>query len=120
MKTLLKLEEFGMLLLSVFLFSRLDFAWWWFTVLFLIPDMGFVGYVINNKVGAWCYNVLHHKGIAVMAFIFGEIYNLEWLQLLGLVMFGHAAFDRMLGYGLKYNESFYHTHLGKIGKRSKS
>jgi hypothetical protein len=31
-------------------------------------------------------------------------------------LFGHSAFDRMLGYGMKYTDSFQHTHLGLIGK----
>jgi hypothetical protein len=26
--------------------------------------------------------------------------------------------DRIFGYGLKYSDSFYHTHLGMIGKPS--
>jgi hypothetical protein len=34
-------------------------------------------------------------------------------------MFSHAAFDRMLGYGLKYEQGFRHTHLGTIGKAQK-
>jgi hypothetical protein len=38
------------------------------------------------------------------------------MQLAGLIMFGHSAFDRLLGYGLKFKDSFNHTHLGHIGK----
>jgi hypothetical protein len=34
----------------------------------------------------------------------------------GIVLFGHSAFDRILGYGLKYPDSFNNTHLGRIGK----
>ena len=33
-----------------------------------------------------------------------------------LHLVAHAAFDRSLGYGLKYALGFRHTHLGLIGR----
>ncbi|WP_066221863.1 DUF4260 domain-containing protein [Formosa haliotis] len=120
MKTLLKLEEVGMLLLAIYLFSQLSFAWWWYLALFFLPDAGFVGYVFSNKIGAFLYNILHHKGVAIVLYIAGTFWHIEILQLAGLVMFGHAAFDRLFGYGLKYNDSFHNTHLGYIGKSKAS
>jgi hypothetical protein len=45
MKTLLKIEEAFVLGLSIFLFSKLDFAWWWYPVLILTPDLSMVGYL---------------------------------------------------------------------------
>ncbi|MFN3665935.1 MAG: DUF4260 family protein, partial [Sediminibacterium sp.] len=33
-----------------------------------------------------------------------------------LVLLAHSTFDRVAGYGLKYFDSFDHTHLGWIGK----
>jgi len=32
--------------------------------------------------------------------------------LVGLIIYGHASFDRIMGYGLKYRDAFKHTHLG--------
>ena len=49
MKNLMKLEELAMLLLSVYLFSRLSIAWWWFPALLLVPDLGALGYLFGNK-----------------------------------------------------------------------
>jgi hypothetical protein len=40
----------------------------------------------------------------------------EWLQISGIILFGHSSMDRSLGYGLKLNEGFKYTHLGMIGK----
>lgn len=120
MKTILKLEELGMLLLSIFLFTQLSFSWWWFLVLFLTPDVGFVGYAFNPKIGAFCYNMLHHRSVGVILYIIGGLLHIEVFQLIGIIVFGHAAFDRLLGYGLKYNDSFHNTHLGYIGKSSKT
>ena len=44
-------------------------------------------------------------------------FNQEYLQLAGIILFGHASFDRVLGYGLKYSDSLNKAHLGKIGKQ---
>ena len=35
----------------------------------------------------------------------------------GACLAGHIALDRLQGYGLKYDNSFQHTHLGMLGKR---
>jgi hypothetical protein len=36
---------------------------------------------------------------------------------LALVWFAHIGMDRALGYGLKYDDAFTHTHLGIIRGR---
>jgi hypothetical protein len=116
MKTLLKTEEAVQLVFAVYLNTFLPNAWWWYWVFFLLPDIGFIGYALNTKIGAFTYNILHHKGIALAIYVLGlSLTNFE-LQFTGLLLFGHSAFDRMLGYGLKYADSFQHTHLGMIGK----
>ena len=33
-----------------------------------------------------------------------------------IILFAHISMDRIFGYGLKFNDSFFNTHLGKIGK----
>lgn len=115
MKTTLKVEEGIMLLFSIYLFNSLDFNWWWYLVLFLTPDVSFLGYKINKIVGAYLYNLFHHKGLALIIYIIGVSLKNEYLQLIGIILFGHSSFDRILGYGLKYTDSFNNTHLGKIG-----
>lgn len=120
MKNLIKLEELFLFGLSIFLFSRLDFAWWWFLVLFLAPDLSMLGYLHNAQTGAIAYNLAHHKGAAIAIFIAGVIFGNQTIQLIGLIIFGHSSLDRVFGYGLKYPDSFEHTHLGMIGKNAKS
>ena len=39
---------------------------------------------------------------------------------LGLVWLAHIGLDRLLGYGLKYDDSFQHTHLGIQGRRKEA
>ena len=101
MKTLIKLEELAFLVLSFYLFLALDYAWWWFPLLFFVPDVSMIGYLINSKVGALAYNFIHHKALAILLYLFGSLTRLAVLQLAGLVMFGHSSLDRVLGFELQ-------------------
>jgi hypothetical protein len=116
MKAILKLEELAMFAVSIYLFSLLPYAWWVFPALLLTPDIGMLGYGWNAKVGAWVYNIFHHKGLAILIGALGLVGNIQVLILPGVILFAHACFDRILGYGLKYNDSFTHTHLGELKK----
>lgn len=120
MQIQLKAEELAMWGLSFGLFHFTDLSWWWYAGLFFAPDLGLVAYAIDARTGAFFYNLLHHKGVALLAFCLGAVLNQPVLTALGAVFFGHSAFDRVMGYGLKYPDSFHHTHLGYIGKVAKS
>jgi hypothetical protein len=48
--------------------------------------------------------------------VLGGSSGVQWLQLVGLILLGHSSLDRVFGYGLKYADSFRHTHLGWIGR----
>jgi hypothetical protein len=120
MNTTLKLEELALFLLGIFLFSQLHFAWWWFLVLILTPDIGMIGYLFENKTGAFTYNLFHHRGIAIACYLIGIYTHSEITQLIGVILFSHAAMDRIFGYGLKYEKGFKFTHLGEIGDNSKT
>ena len=117
MKNILKIEELGLFVLGIYLFSMLDYHWWWFLVLILVPDLSMIGYFFGNKTGAFCYNLAHHRGIAIAIYLIAiYFWNLE-MQLCGVILFAHSSMDRMFGYGLKYTTGFNDTHLGEIGKK---
>lgn len=118
MKTTLQLEEIAMLALGIYLYNTLSYPWWVFLALFLAPDIGMLGYLVNSKIGALLYNVFHHKGLAIGIYSIGVYSTNPILQLAGIILFSHAAFDRILGYGLKYEKGFKFTHLGDIGKNN--
>ena len=114
MQKILKLEEFAMLLFGAFLFSQLDYSWWWFFGLFFAPDLSMLGYAINPKIGAYTYNFWHHKGLAILLYAIGIFTVTPWLTLAGIIIFSHSSMDRMFGFGLKYKEGFKSTHLGEL------
>lgn len=105
-----------MFLLSISLFAHLPFAWWWWLVWILAPDLSMLAYLGGNKIGAIGYNFVHHKGIAIVVYLTGVYTNNVYLSFAGLILFGHSCMDRGMGYGLKYFSGFQDTHLGKIGR----
>lgn len=115
MKNLLKLEELAQALLALAVFARLPYAWWVLPATFLLPDLSMVGYLTGPRVGAFCYNFAHHKALAVAVGLAGWWLGQPVLELAGTVLFFHSAFDRLLGYGLKYATGFQDTHLGRVG-----
>lgn len=115
MNKLIKLEELAQFLLSIFLFTRLEYNWWVFLACILLPDLSMLGYIVNTKVGAWLYNIFHHKLLGIVVLIIGMWMDNSMINLSGIILFGHSAMDRIFGYGLKYSDDFKHTHLGWIG-----
>jgi hypothetical protein len=121
MKNLLKLEELAQLCLAILglYLQPLHFAWWLWPILFLSPDLGMLGYLINTNVGAVTYNLTHHKLVAVLFIIVGYLLMQPVYTFTGLLLYAHSSFDRVLGYGLKYPDNFKHTHLGWLSVNDK-
>ncbi|MGC4023094.1 MAG: DUF4260 domain-containing protein [Cyclobacteriaceae bacterium] len=117
MTTLLRLEDAVKFIVAYWLSLYLGYSWWVFFALLLLPDVSMIGYLVNTKIGAILYNVAHHQGLALIVLGLGLYFSIPVLTLTGVILFGHSVMDRMLGYGLKYPDSFKHTHLGWIGKK---
>jgi hypothetical protein len=117
MEKIIKLEElaqFAVVVVAVY-YLPVQFSWWAWIVIFLLPDLGMLGYLINTQVGGITYNLLHHKLIALAVLGIGWYCSMPYIIMAGLVLYGHSSFDRMMGYGLKYFDAFKHTHLGMLG-----
>jgi hypothetical protein len=117
MKNILRLEEAAMFGLCFYALTLFQVDWWVYLFLLIGPDISFVGYTAGNKIGAICYNLFHHKGIAIAVFVTGFILRDELTQIIGIILFGHSSMDRMFGYGLKLPNGFKNTHLGIIGTK---
>ena len=114
MDKIIKLEEAGQLALAIagLYYQPIQFSWWMWPIIFLLPDIGMIGYTANPEVGAVIYNLVHHKLVALIMLGIGWHFQLPYITLTGLVLYGHSSMDRMFGYGLKYFDAFKHTHLG--------
>ena len=127
MKNLLKLEELAQLIICIVVLAMNAMPWWVYLLLALGPDIGMLGYLVGPRMGAFTYNLLHHKGMALLVAIVGMssvALSMMWgtppfghtLLMVSIILYGHSSLDRIFGYGLKYGDSFQHTHLGWIGK----
>jgi hypothetical protein len=110
-RPLLHLEGAAVLLLSLFSYHWSHASWLLFAVLFLVPDVSMIGYLVNTRVGSIAYNAVHtYIGPLILAgwsFWVGSHIAL-WIF---LIWTAHIGMDRMLGFGLKYPTRFKDTHL---------
>ena len=111
MKNLIRTEELSIFLLSIFLYSKLPYPWWLFPLLFLLPDLSMLGYLVSQKIGALIYNVIHYRALSLAILGAGYYLNSNILMLIGIIIFSHSTLDRAFDYGLKYADDFKHTHL---------
>ena len=116
MKTMIRFEEFGLFLFSIYLYSSLPFPWWYFPLLLFTPDLSMAGYTAGPRLGAAIYNIIHHRALALLLYVVGLLGAVPILSLAGIIMFAHSSLDRALGYGLIFPDAFTNTHLGRIGR----
>ena len=115
----IKIEEAALTAVSIYFLSRynLGLPVWIWMLLFFSPDISALGYLVNPRIGAWCYNLFHNRAIATALFAAGLLMHNDIMVAAGILLFAHSSFDRMMGYGLKYADDFKHTNLGWMGKK---
>ncbi len=110
--TLLRAEGLALLLAATYLFHLSGRSWGFYAAVFLLPDLGMLGYLAGPRWGAWIYN-LTHTTVLPLAWGLG----LAALKVapaafaLPVLWLAHIGFDRCLGFGLKRPEGFSRTHL---------
>lgn len=117
-RALLHLEGLAVLIASVLLYRELGGQWKLFAILFLVPDLSMLGYLLGRQIGAMTYNIAHSYVLPLALAAASVLYAPE-LQAFALIWLAHIGVDRAFGYGLKYTEGFGFTHLGRIGKAKK-
>lgn len=115
-RTLLQLEGAAIFASTVYLYRYKSLGSWpLFLGALLLPDLAMGGYLANTRVGAVTYNLLHTETPAVALLVAGLVSDWKEGMTAGLIWLAHIGMDRMFGFGLKYGDSFGHTHLGSIG-----
>lgn len=113
-KFLLQLEGAAALAAACVLYHQSRGGWLWFAVLFLSPDLFMLGYLAGNKSGARFYNFAHTYLLPCVLVAIYWLTGNAWSLWLGLIWLAHIGFDRLLGYGLKYETAFKDTHLQRV------
>jgi hypothetical protein len=112
----LRLEAAALLTGALIAYSTTGQHWWLVPVVVLLPDLAMTGYVGGTRIGAFLYNLAHATPVPAL------VIGLDWWQHrplvlgLGLVWLAHIGLDRLMGYGLKYDDHFQHTHLGILDR----
>jgi len=110
---LLHLEEAALLAITLFAYQRLHYSWLSFAILFLVPDLFMLGYLLNPRLGAATYNLAHTLTLPFALLLAGFLLQGQ-LAAIALIWIAHIALDRLLGFGLKYPTFFKDTHLQHI------
>ena len=111
---LLHIEEAALLIAAVLLYAQFHLSWLLFAVLFLAPDLFMLGYLLDSRVGAAIYNFGHLLTVPLVLFVVAYTAHRPTLLAIAIIWAAHIAFDRLLGYGLKYPSAFKDTHLQHI------
>jgi hypothetical protein len=91
-------------------------SWLHYALVFFVPDLAFLAYLSGPRIGAGVYNATHATIGPLLLVLFGLLTAEPLPGSLAMIWLAHIGFDRMLGYGLKYETGFRFTHLGRIGK----
>ena len=114
---LLRLESLLVLSATVLAYSlALHGPWWLFAALFLLPDLSLAGYLFPDKrIAALLYNAIHSYLLPLLLAL--GAWRLADLRLgqIAAIWIAHIAFDRLLGFGLKFPQAFKPTHIQSAG-----
>lgn len=111
-RRLLRAEGLALLGCAAALYWRVGGDWKQFAILFLAPDISFLGYLAGPRAGAAAYNTAHATLLPLALAAAGLALSLPLAAQIALIWLAHIGFDRALGYGLKYERGFGFTHLG--------
>ena len=107
-----RIEAAALLAAAIVAYGLLGFSWSVFALCFFLPDLAILFYLKNPRVGGAAYNLSHFFLWPILVGAFGVLGDSLPAQQAALVWGAHIAFDRALGWGLKYEQSFCHTDMG--------
>lgn len=108
---LLRGEGALVLATATYAYSLQGHGWLMFALLFFVPDIFMLGFLGGNKLGALIYNIGHTYTVPGILLAAGWFATSPLLIAIALIWIGHIGFDRILGYGLKYDAGFKFSHL---------
>lgn len=109
----LRIEGFSALVAGLVVYFEVGGPLWLFVLLALAPDISMMGYLGGSRIGSLSYNIAHTYVLPLGLAGIGVWTNSATVIQVAAVWVGHIGFDRMLGFGLKYDTGFSDTHLGK-------
>jgi Domain of unknown function (DUF4260) len=113
-RLLLRFEGLVLFACAIALYVREDYSILALVLLFLAPDLSFLGLAAGPRLGAVAYDAAHtYVGPILLASV-SVIVEWDAGVMLGLIWLAHIGIDRALGYGLRYPDAFRETHLQRV------
>jgi Domain of unknown function (DUF4260) len=113
-RALVRLEGLAVLAAAVVVYVHDGYSLLAFFLLFLVPDVSFLGYLGGPRMGSIVYNAVHTYLSPLALGIAGVLADGRVPVQVALIWVAHIGFDRALGYGLKYPTAFKDTHLRRL------
>jgi len=113
-RLLLHIEGAAVLFTACVIYQQSHGSWLWFGLLFFTPDFSMLGYLANKKAGAAIYNLCHTYTMPLLLLFVLWLSGQTSFLWLGLIWLAHIGFDRLLGFGLKYETAFKVTHFQRV------
>jgi hypothetical protein len=109
-----RIENLAVVFGVLYFYQQISGNWYLFFLFLLVPDISMIGYLINKKIGAITYNLVHNYILASLLIAIGFFANNITFHALGLILTAHVGIDRVLGFGLKYSSGFKDTHMQRL------
>ena len=113
-RRLLRVEGLAVLVGAITVYFDNDYSVLALVLLFLAPDISFLGYLAGPRAGSVVYNAVHTYVAPLTLAIVGVIAGADIPVQVALIWSAHIGMDRALGYGLKYPAAFEDTHLHRV------
>ena len=124
---LLRLEAYCLSIAAIAMYAFfLHGSWLLLLVLFLMPDVALLGYVLprsqqpHSTFAPSLYNAFHTYSVPVLLFLAAWHVHALRTEQIGAIWISHIALDRALGFGLKFPDSFQKTHLQMVEQQEYS
>jgi Domain of unknown function (DUF4260) len=107
-----RIEAVAILAVAIFAYTALGYSWGFFASCFFLPDLSILAYLVSRRFGAVAYNLAHFYLWPILFGVIGQLTDSSTANQVALIWAAHVAFDRAIGWGLKYEQSFCHTDMG--------
>jgi uncharacterized integral membrane protein len=111
---LLRLEGLALAVASLALYHQMDYRWLTLGLLWIIPDLALLVFIVDNEKGVTLYNLVHTTTWPLMLAVAGMLVDSGPAVQLALIWLFHIGLDRIVGYGLKYTADKGDTHFGRV------
>ena len=111
----LRAEGLALLAAALLLYGSTHQHWWLVPAAILLPDLLMAGYLGGTTIGAAAYNLAHAYPLPAVWPWSGSAGTTRSRWRSASSGLPTSAWTARMGYGLKYDDHFQHTHLGQIG-----